>query len=131
MLLPLKKPVITLQFDVDLTGTDAQDLHRPLWEIDALQSLGAHLSADDLPGLIKIVQQCLFEAPSLKKSIHDLRDQSLFNYGQAGPVIAQQLVALQKATSQKEPPRNILYCQVLIVRRLKKPMPIFKINNLI
>lgn len=89
-----EKPVITMQFEVNLLGTEANDLPEPVWELGVLNIIGQQITVEQLADLPSLVQK-LTKNACIKQNIIELRDKSLFHYRQAGEVIAQQLVDIQ------------------------------------
>lgn len=90
------KPVITVDFEVQLSGLDANDLANGLWELSMLDLLGKSVSKKDLHNLPSIVHD-LTESKSLNSnSLRNLRDNSIFNYGDAGNIAANQILEILK-----------------------------------
>ncbi len=86
-----EKPVITMQFDVDLIGTEANDLPYPVWELGILNKIGQQISMDQLDQLPDIINK-LANNERFKQNIIQLRDEHLLNYTHSGDIIANQLI---------------------------------------
>jgi hypothetical protein len=93
-----EKPVITLQFEFDPTGLEANDLPERLWELRVLDKIGKQISLDELDAIPEIVKS-LSNNPAVSQNIVALREASLFNYRASGEVIAQQLIDIQANTN--------------------------------
>ncbi|MCG3865297.1 MULTISPECIES: CDP-glycerol glycerophosphotransferase family protein [unclassified Photobacterium] len=89
-----EKPVITMQFEVNLLGTEANDLPNKVWELQVLDKIGKQISVDELNTLPELVQS-LTNNTNIHRDIITLRDASLFNYRHSGEIIAQQLINIQ------------------------------------
>lgn len=89
-----EKPVITMQFDVNLLGTEANDLPDQVWELQVLNKIGKQISINELNELPELVKS-LTSNSIIKQNIIQLRDESLFNYRHSGEIIAKQLIDIQ------------------------------------
>ena len=87
-----EKPVVTLDFEVNLLGLDANDLESGLWELSVISKIGAHVKEDNIDDLPDIIQSLLEGRASNK--LLKLRDESVFNFGCAGEVAAQQICSI-------------------------------------
>tara|TARA_B100001094_G_scaffold333302_1_gene410495 strand:+ start:2908 stop:4278 length:1371 start_codon:yes stop_codon:yes gene_type:complete len=94
-----EKPVITMKFDIDLSGSDANDLSEPLWELQALDQIGRQVSLDELDKLSEITEN-LSQDQGIKDRIRAIRDNSVFYYGKSGSVIANQLLNIRNKLTQ-------------------------------
>ena len=96
-----EKPVITMQFEVNLLGTEANDLPDKVWELNVLDQIGKQISVDELALLPELVKS-LTTNVNIRQNIVMLRDESLFNYRHSGEVIAQQLIDIQASVNGGE-----------------------------
>ena len=96
-----EKPVITMQFEVNLLGTEANDLPDKVWELNVLDQIGKQISVDELASLPELVKSLTTNA-NIRQNIVMLRDESLFNYRHSGEVIAQQLIDIQASVNGGE-----------------------------
>lgn len=89
-----EKPVITAEFKVQLNGLDANDLANGLWELSVLDLLGKRVCHNDMAKLPNIVNS-LLESNSYKgQDLRNMRDKSIFNYGNAGNIAANQILTI-------------------------------------
>jgi len=88
-----EKPVITLDYKLDIKGFEQEDLGGTVWEREIAQSLGAVVKDDNLSILPKIIASTLSRR-HLRNEIGKLRAASIFNFGNAGRVAASQLIEL-------------------------------------
>lgn len=97
----LERPVIMVDFEVNVRGKDAADLPWTAWELQVMPRLGAQISpeqAADLPAVLA----SLPTQENFAKEIRALRDESLVNFGRTGEAAAEQLAALHSSLSVKE-----------------------------
>jgi hypothetical protein len=90
-----EKPVITMKFEVDLSGSDANDLSKPVWELGVLDQIGRQIMLHELPNLNAIIQD-LAQDKGVQDRIRAIRDDSIYHCGHAGEVIASQLMDIKK-----------------------------------
>jgi CDP-glycerol glycerophosphotransferase (TagB/SpsB family) len=88
-----EKPVITVKFDLDLRGLDANHLSEGLWEVGMLEKIGKQIGADELASLPQIVEELLANT-SKSAQLSRLRDEHVFNYRTAGEVAAAQIQSI-------------------------------------
>lgn len=98
----LERPVLTLAFEPDLRGLEGNDLPWPAWELEVLDIVGRRISLEDLPRLPDIVRE-VREDPEFLPRLRALRAESVWNFRQAGPAIAEKLVALRDAARERLP----------------------------
>jgi len=89
----LEKPVVTMAFELELAGTEANDLPHNVWEVTVLDKIGKQIAIDEIDRLPNIIGQ-LASNPEFGKEIRELRDESLFNYRKSAEVAAGQLAGL-------------------------------------
>ena len=97
-----RKPVVTVELDIDLRGLDANHMSGGLWEAGQLDRVGRCIAKGDLDRLADIVRDVATERD--RGDLAELRDQSLFNFGKAGQVAANQIreIAAQVTTTRGE-----------------------------
>lgn len=88
-----EKPVITLDYELDTTGFEQEDMDGPVWEREMSKFLGGVISGKKLDNLPEMINQIL-SRNNLKDVMKKLRDESLFNYGKVGEVAAKQLLEI-------------------------------------
>ncbi len=94
----LEKPVITIAAQPDLCGKEAIDLpeDETIWELDAIGKLSTVVPEAQIDHLPAIIQQ-LSTTPFYPASqTRQLCTESVFNFGAAGPVAAEQLIAIRQ-----------------------------------
>lgn len=89
-----EKPVVTLSFEVDLLGLDANDLDAGLWELSVLQDIGAYVDEKNMSELPHVIH-ALLEGNNAKEALIELRQKSVFNFAGAGSVAARQICSLE------------------------------------
>ncbi len=92
-----EKPVITIAAHPDLCGKEAIDLPEgeTIWELDAIGKLSTVVPVAQIDQLPTIIQQLAL--PSAPRSqARRLCAESLFHFGEAGAVAAEQLIAIQQ-----------------------------------
>lgn len=93
-----EKPVITLEFELDLRGLEANHLDEGLWELGMLSQVGQQISIDEINNLDTIIQKVLSK-PNAKEDLQQLREQHLYHYKNAGNTAAKQLLEVLKQTN--------------------------------
>ncbi len=93
--LVFNKPVITVEFDYDFTGQEANDLPFDLWELNLMDQIGFKIKPAQLNTLVEFVNKALKERIR-KEEFVKLRDQHLFNNNKSGEVIANKLIAIME-----------------------------------
>jgi len=92
-----EKPVITLDYELDIRNFEHEDLEGPIWEREIAKSLGAVVSDDNLDMLPATIMEILARK-NLRNEMRELRETSIFNLGHAGEVAANQLIGLLEAS---------------------------------
>jgi len=85
-----QKPVITIIFDYNFLGQEANDIPHQLWEMSMLKKIGATLAVSEIERLPYILQTTLNEQYKTR-NLNKLRDENLYNYKRSGEVIAEHL----------------------------------------
>ncbi|WP_298068428.1 CDP-glycerol glycerophosphotransferase family protein [uncultured Mailhella sp.] len=101
----MERPVLTMDFTPDLSPYDAYDLGETPWALQAHKRLGRKLTLDDIPNIAEIVEE-LHNDKELKEQILIERDNNVYNFGKAGPVIADQLIAIRNSLKEKNKGNN-------------------------
>lgn len=91
--LVFEKPVITIAFEYDFLGQEANDLPYEVWELSILDKIGKRIKADEFSRIDDVIEEVLTDE-SKKQELRNLREQSLYNYMQSGEVIADSLVKI-------------------------------------
>ena len=90
-----EKPVLTIANNVDWRGYEANDLPHTVWELTVFDSIGRQIDSDDIARLPKIIAE-LQADKDMKTKLRKLRQDSLYNYGTSGSVIAKQLLTISQ-----------------------------------
>ncbi len=85
-----KKPVVTFRFSIEKRGIEASDLPHDLWELGILDTIGRQVSESDIPNFNTIISE-LLGSRNQDSEIGRLREESIYNFGNAAPAAAQQL----------------------------------------
>jgi len=96
-----EKPVITLKFDINFLGLEANDLPHELWELTQLDKIGRQIDATQMERLPDLIDDMLTKkdgAGEFKK----LRERHIFNFGNCGEVAARQILEIQKELQEFE-----------------------------
>jgi len=88
-----EKPVITLDYELDIRGFEHEDLEGAVWEREMAQFLGTVVSGDNLDIIPETIARILSRR-NLKNEMKELRVASVFNFGNGGQVAARQLIEL-------------------------------------
>ena len=86
------KPVIVVDCEIDRGGYEAEYVEDEIWEVSARENLGQVITQDDFPSLPSIVDHILQSFSST--AIESFREQSLYNFGNAGEAAAGQLIEI-------------------------------------
>ena len=99
------KPVITLKFNIEKRGTEANDLPYEVWELEILDIIGKQINESDIPNINDIISDFL-NSDIQSEKIQNLRNKSIFNFGNAATLAADHLVDLVKAAENEAVPNN-------------------------
>ena len=99
--LVFEKPVITLKFDINFLGMEANDLPHELWELIQLDKIGRQVDAAQLEWLPGLIDEMLTEKDGAGK-FKELRERHIFNFGAGGEVAAGQILEIQKGLQEFE-----------------------------
>ena len=89
-----EKPVINIKSDLNLLGTEANDLPYDVWELGMLYKVGKCIEADEIETLPKLISEILAD-DNLAGHLKSLRDQHVYNYMTSGEIAAKQLLEIQ------------------------------------
>ena len=85
------KPVLLLKTDFDsIEGFEGSELDHEMWEMKERSRLGKIFNENDVENISEIVNDLLKNPP--KMELQKLRDESVYNFGRAGEVAAQQII---------------------------------------
>ncbi len=93
-----ERPVITVHFDLDIRGMEANDLPHPAWELTVLDQIGRRITADEMVSLPVIVGEMATD-PAFVENVRAVRQSSLYNFSVAGDIIAGQLASIAARTA--------------------------------
>lgn len=85
-----EKPVILMSSGIPKAGQEAECVAKEVWEIEHLEKFATLVEVEDLADIKTIIEQAFAKANPAE--IAEFRNQSVFNYGQAGLVAANQLI---------------------------------------
>lgn len=84
------KPVIAIKGNIEKDGKEVKSVTKEAWELENLEQLATLIEIHDIQNIEQYIQSSL--AKMNQQKIQELRDKSLFNYGKAGLVAAEQLL---------------------------------------
>jgi CDP-glycerol glycerophosphotransferase (TagB/SpsB family) len=88
-----KKPVLLMKTEFDtVEGFEGSELDYDMWEIRERPRLGRIFDESDIEDISTIVNELLENPPKLQLDI--LRDESVYNFGKAGEVAANQIIEI-------------------------------------
>ncbi len=94
------KPVLLLKTDFDsIEGFEGSELDHEMWEMKERARLGKIFDENDVENISEIVNDLLKNPP--KMELQKLRDESIYNFGRAGEVAAQQIIDILKDLENK------------------------------
>ena len=87
------KPVLLLKtnFD-DILGFEGSELNYEMWEVKERKRLGKIFDENDVSNISDIVNNLISNPPEMQLS--DLKHESVFNFGKAGEVAADQIITI-------------------------------------
>jgi CDP-glycerol glycerophosphotransferase (TagB/SpsB family) len=85
-----EKPVIAINSKIPKFGQEAEFVSREPWEIINLEKVAKVLKDEDIENIDKHINEALEK--NLKNDVKNFREASLFNYGYAGRVAAEQIL---------------------------------------
>jgi CDP-Glycerol:Poly(glycerophosphate) glycerophosphotransferase len=87
-----EKPVILMDTHMNTDGMEAYDLDFEMWDKTLCRNAGKTISEEDIPQLPSIVNEMLSHPQ--KGEIQKIREESLYNFGDAGETAATQLLKI-------------------------------------
>lgn len=97
----MERPVLTMNFEMDLRGLDGNDLPWPAWELGVLDSLGRRITLEDIPHLPEIIREVAAD-PQFLPRLRALKEASIWNFGTAGDAIAERLLQIRNEVREKD-----------------------------
>jgi len=89
------KPVLLLKTEFDtIEGFEGSELDYEMWEMRERSKLGKIFDENDVENIHKIVSDLLQNPPSMQ--LEELKNQSVYNFGHAGEVAANQILEIIK-----------------------------------
>lgn len=85
-----EKPVIAINGIISKSGQEAELVSKEPWEIENLEKIASIIDLKDMKNIKKYIDEA--QSKINKTNIHKFRDSSVFNYGVAGKVAANQLL---------------------------------------
>ena len=85
------KPVLLLKTDFEsIKGFEGSELDYQMWEIAERNKLGRIFDENDVPNISSIVNELITSPP--KMQLEDLKNSSVYNFGNAGETAAMQII---------------------------------------
>lgn len=91
-----EKPIITYKTTPVLKAMEGYDIPWDAWELGALADMGGVVENDTLHTIDTIIHKCLEQTASYQKNIITIRNTHLYNFGEAGPNVANAIIEIQK-----------------------------------
>lgn len=85
-----KKPIIVVDVEVNTSGFEAEDVDKTPWEIEIINEIATKINLDIIDKIPSIVTTVIQNNNTLKSN--QIMLDSVFNYGNAGKVAANQLI---------------------------------------
>ena len=85
-----EKPVIVIDGLISKSGQEAELVSKELWEIDNLKTIASVMPLEQINNIQKHIE--IAQEKTTKEKIVKFREESLFNYGIAGEVAANQIL---------------------------------------
>ena len=90
----MERPVLVMDYTPDLSVYDAYYLPWEVWDFTAHRHIGRKLSLEDIPNIADIARDMLAD-PGFAARLQRFRSENLYHFGCAGPVIADNLLAIR------------------------------------
>ena len=91
----MERPVLIMDAAPSLNFYDAYDIPWEVWDFAAQKEIGRKLSLEDLPRIREIAHDMLAD-PDFEARLRSFRESSVYNFGCAGPVIADRLIRIRE-----------------------------------
>lgn len=93
----MERPVLTMDFTPNFDPFEAHDLLPDLpWNYTSQNKIGRKITLNDIPKLPTIIKE-IVNNKEMTDKIRSFRDESVYNFGCAGPVIAAQLIEIRNS----------------------------------
>lgn len=86
------KPILILESELNIGGYEGEDIDCEIWEIKMREKIGKLISPKDVKNLSKIIDQIIENKNIINRDV--FRHQSIYNFGKAGKVAAEQLAEI-------------------------------------
>jgi hypothetical protein len=94
------KPVLLLKTEFDnIKGFEGSELDYEMWEMRERHRLGKIFDVDDIENISEIVEDLLNNPP--RNQLDNLKNESVFNFGRAGEVAANQIIEILDSLEKK------------------------------
>ena len=93
-----EKPVITMDFEINLDGTDSNDFKQEIWELGVLNRIGKKIEIDEIHDISNTINYLSKNFDYYKAEIKKIKNESLFHYGNSGKTISKQLIEINSST---------------------------------
>ena len=94
-----ERPVLVMDYTPDLSVYDAWFLPWEVWDFSAHNYIGRKLKLEDIPHIADIARDMLNDA-GFSDRLRRFRDENVYNFGCAGPVIADKLIEIRNRVQQ-------------------------------
>lgn len=94
-----ERPVLVMDYTPDLSVYDAWFLPWEVWDFSAHKYIGRKLKLEDIPHIADIARDMLNDA-GFSERLRRFRDENVYNFGCAGPVIADKLIEIRNRVQQ-------------------------------
>jgi len=89
----LEKPVITIKYDIDFSGTEASDLSFTPWDLVMLNRVGKQIEAEEISQIDHVIKD-IFNDTTVRESIRSLREEYVVNFGNASQSIVDSIIRM-------------------------------------
>lgn len=90
------KPVVFFDVPFSGKGMDASNLSHTAWDMDVRDQMGALIDENDIHRVGDIINKILNDSKGSK--LNSLKESSIYNFGQAGPKAADQILEILETT---------------------------------
>lgn len=92
-----EKPVITMDFEINLDGTDSNDFKQEIWELGVLNRIGKKIEISEIHEISNSINYLIENFDFFKDEIKKIKNESLFHYGNSGKTISKQLIEINNS----------------------------------
>ncbi|MCV6608592.1 MAG: CDP-glycerol glycerophosphotransferase family protein [Campylobacterales bacterium] len=89
-----EKPVVIIEDTIEKGGLEAEDVKKEIWEAEIFDEVATLVNHKNIDTLSDVVDSVLKE--DTKSKVEELRNKSLFNFGNSGKVAADQILEMVK-----------------------------------